>query len=167
MSFKIQKGNYTNTINFATLSANRTITFPNSNGTVALTNQFSTVATSGSYNDLSGKPTLATVATSGSYNDLSNKPNIPASMQGYITKAWMSGSNWYRVWSNGWIEQGGTYPAGDGKTVNLHLSFSDTNYSVYNTGAVKILSKATNSFKSDSNYGYQMKSDGYWFAIGK
>lgn len=37
-----------------------------------------TVATSGSYNDLSGKPTLATVATSGSYNDLSGKPVIPA-----------------------------------------------------------------------------------------
>lgn len=60
-----------------------------------------TVATSGSYNDLSNKPTipaaqvnsdwdavsgvaqilnkptLATVATSGSYNDLSNKPTIP------------------------------------------------------------------------------------------
>ena len=37
----------------------------------------STVATSGSYNDLSNKPTLATVATSGSYNDLVNKPTIP------------------------------------------------------------------------------------------
>jgi hypothetical protein len=37
-----------------------------------------TVATSGSYDDLSNKPTLATVATSGSYNDLSNKPTIPA-----------------------------------------------------------------------------------------
>lgn len=36
------------------------------------------VATSGAYNDLTGRPTLATVATSGSYNDLSNKPTIPA-----------------------------------------------------------------------------------------
>src|SRR5690606_5006200 len=42
-----------------------------------------TVATSGSYNDLSNKPTiptlptLAPVATSGSYNDLSDKPTIP------------------------------------------------------------------------------------------
>jgi microcystin-dependent protein len=36
----------------------------------------STVATSGSYNDLSGKPTLSTVATSGSYNDLSGKPTL-------------------------------------------------------------------------------------------
>jgi hypothetical protein len=35
-----------------------------------------TVATSGSYNDLSNTPTLATVATSGSYNDLSNTPTL-------------------------------------------------------------------------------------------
>ena len=38
------------------------------------------VATSGSYNDLSNKPSLSTVATSGSYNDLSNKPTIPTAV---------------------------------------------------------------------------------------
>ena len=32
---------------------------------------------SGSYNDLTDKPTFSTVATSGSYNDLSDKPTIP------------------------------------------------------------------------------------------
>ena len=37
-----------------------------------------TVATTGSYNDLTNKPNLATVATTGSYNDLTNKPTIPA-----------------------------------------------------------------------------------------
>ena len=36
--------------------------------------QFSTVATSGSYNDLANKPTLF----SGSYNDLTDKPAIPS-----------------------------------------------------------------------------------------
>lgn len=35
-----------------------------------------TVATSGAYGDLTGKPSLATVATSGSYTDLTNKPTI-------------------------------------------------------------------------------------------
>ena len=45
--------------------------------TKADTSSLATVATSGSYNDLSNKPSLATVATSGSYNDLSNKPTIP------------------------------------------------------------------------------------------
>lgn len=46
--------------------------------------KLATVATSGSYNDLSDKPTiptlptLSTVATTGSYNDLNNKPIIPS-----------------------------------------------------------------------------------------
>jgi hypothetical protein len=39
-----------------------------------------TVATSGQYNDLSGRPALATVATSGSYTDLTNKPTIPTNL---------------------------------------------------------------------------------------
>ena len=78
---------------------------------------FATVATSGSYNDLSNKPDLshyvedtdlASVATSGSYNDLSNKPTIPTvptnvsaftndagyltqhqSLEGYATENWV------------------------------------------------------------------------------
>jgi hypothetical protein len=46
----------------------------------------STVATSGSFNDLDDKPapfdpgTLATVATTGSYTDLSNKPTLPSTL---------------------------------------------------------------------------------------
>ena len=62
-------------------------------GNVSGKPSFATVATSGSYNDLTNKPTIpttmawssitgkpsfATVATSGSYNDLTNKPSIPA-----------------------------------------------------------------------------------------
>lgn len=38
--------------------------------------QLATVATSGSYNDLTNKPTLATVATTGSYNDLRDQPDF-------------------------------------------------------------------------------------------
>ena len=37
-----------------------------------------TVATTGDYDDLTNKPTLATVATTGDYDDLTNKPTIPA-----------------------------------------------------------------------------------------
>ena len=36
-----------------------------------------TVATTGSYTDLSNRPSLATVATTGKYSDLLNKPTIP------------------------------------------------------------------------------------------
>ena len=77
------------------------------------TGDLATVATSGSYDDLTDKPTipaaqvqpdwnassgmgailnkpsLATVATSGSYNDLSNKPTIP-DVSGFATTAAMN-----------------------------------------------------------------------------
>ena len=63
----------------------------------ALSSSLSTVATSGSYNDLSDKPTLATVATTGAYNDLIDKPTIPTTTNeltndsGFITSAALSG----------------------------------------------------------------------------
>ena len=41
-----------------------------------LSNSLASVATSGSYNDLTDKPNLAAVATSGSYNDLTDKPTL-------------------------------------------------------------------------------------------
>ena len=50
------------------------------------------VATSGLYNDLSGVPTLSTVARTGSYSDLNNKPDV-------VTYS-KSGSNYY-LWSFG------------------------------------------------------------------
>ena len=58
-----------------------TASFANYTPTASL----ATVATSGNYNDLSGKPTipvLATVATSGNYSDLSGKPSIPVITSG-------------------------------------------------------------------------------------
>lgn len=46
-------------------------------------------STSVTWGSITGKPTFATVATSGSYNDLSNKPSIP-SLSGYATESWVS-----------------------------------------------------------------------------
>lgn len=68
---------------------------------------------------------LHAVATSGSYNDLANKPSIPATPNAYVIETWRSGTNWYRVWSDGWIEQGGH---GTGGTCTFNKSFSNTNY---------------------------------------
>lgn len=75
-------------------------------GDIAGKPTLATVATSGSYNDLSNKPdlsiyalssNLATVATSGSYNDLIDKPTIPTTTSqltndsNFITNAALSG----------------------------------------------------------------------------
>lgn len=43
----------------------------------------------------------------------------------YVTQAWRSGTQWYRRWSDGWIEQGGH---GSGNTCTFPIVFSDTNY---------------------------------------
>jgi hypothetical protein len=56
-----------------------------------LTNKpaLASVATSGSYTDLTNKPTLATVAATGSYADLTNKPTIP-SVTGLASETFVS-----------------------------------------------------------------------------
>ena len=72
---------------------------------------------------------LHAVATSGNYNDLTNKPTIPASPDIYVTQSGSSGSNRYRVWSNGFIEQWGLLNgSGGGGTVTFPKRFSNTSY---------------------------------------
>lgn len=72
---------------------------------------------------------LHAVATSGNYNDLSNKPTIPASPTIYVAESGSSGSNQYRVWSNGFIEQWGLLNgSGGGGTVTFPKQFSNTTY---------------------------------------
>lgn len=45
------------------------------------------------WSGVTDKPTFASVATSGSYNDLSNKPSIP-SLDGYATESWVTGKGY-------------------------------------------------------------------------
>lgn len=85
---------------------------------------------------------LANVATSGSYNDLSNKPDLSAKAnidlsnctKPYITETYVNGTSWYRVYSDGWCEQGGRINIASmqyGSTsVSLLKPFNDTNYTI-------------------------------------
>lgn len=84
---------------------------------------------------------LASVATSGSYNDLSNKPNLDAKAdtdlsnctKPYITETYVNGTSWYRVYSDGWCEQGANNQTSDtngGYTVTFLKPFKNTNYNV-------------------------------------
>lgn len=51
-----------------------------------------------------------------------------------IITSYANGLTWFRIWSDGWIEQGGVTPAlpnsGTGRGVSLNTAFSSTNYSV-------------------------------------
>ena len=47
----------------------------------------------------------------------------------YVTETYVNGASWYRVWSDGLIEQGGHAPVGSGSITYLK-SFTDINYSI-------------------------------------
>lgn len=54
-----------------------------------------------------------------------------------ITQIWRDGYNYYKIYSNGWVEQGGRYKNyGEGnRTVNLFITMSDSNYFCLASGA--------------------------------
>ena len=65
---------------------------------------------------------------------------IPGSdVTAYVIEAWVNGSSWYRVYSDGWIEQGGAVSMGSGDapgtTVSLYKNFNTTSYIV--SGAIE------------------------------
>lgn len=149
------------------------------NGTVAGTDGNVAITIPKAYTHPSTHPAsmitgLAKVATSGSYNDLSNKPSIPKTPKAYVTQTWRSGNNGYRKWSDGYIEQWGW--SGTGKTVSLHTAFKGTNYGVTGTRSstagsevsLVFTSRTTTSFYANSvwvgsEYSY---TECFWYAYG-
>lgn len=128
-----------------------------------------------SWNSLSGKPNFATVAITGNYNDLVNKPNIPANPKAYVTQTWRSGTEWYRVWSDGWIEQGGH---GTGGTCTFNKSFSNTNYTfnvqpssgetshpdwtaAYELRSGRTTAKTSLAYYAGGDHGWDWRASGY------
>lgn len=49
-----------------------------------------------------------------------------------VISTYKNGKNWYRIWSDGWIEQGGSYTTTG--TYNFLKPFKDTNYCWINGG---------------------------------
>lgn len=48
-----------------------------------------------------------------------------------VVETYTSGTQWYRIWSDGWCEQGGKITPASSNTitdVNLFIPFADTNY---------------------------------------
>lgn len=82
------------------------------------------------------------------------------------------GTSWYRVWSDGWIEQGGTYTSSDNSNYPITLSkkMTTTNYHSTVTGGYNISSnngfgycydKTTSGFKA-----VVIEPRGTWYVCG-
>ena len=60
--------------------------------------------------------------------------NLPSNIK-YVKETWKSGTSWYRIWSDGWIEQGG-YLSWNGAwtTLTFNRPFTTTNYYINGGG---------------------------------
>ena len=91
-----------------------------------------------------------------------------------LKSAWNNGANWYRKYSDGWIEQGGqfSFTPQEGQ-VTLHLPFSNKHYyasaspTTAGSGAnynPALYAKSTTTFQYNSMIA--KACSGYWYACG-
>ena len=88
----------------------------------------------------------------------------------YVTETWKStdGTSWYRVWSDGFIEQGGESGSADVTTISLHCAMSSSNYVVNitpkkgsDTWETHVTERTTTTFSVGRPYGGVM-----WYVAG-
>lgn len=123
------------------------------------------------------------IATNVGSADISNVMSAVAQVQAdvssklpnttpHIVDTWKSGSNWYRIWSDGFIEQAGyvNTPSDGEQTISLNTSFSTTTYwatvnlkwkGSTGSGWGYIHIKTRTSFK-----GTMPSPANYWYACG-
>lgn len=107
--------------------------------------------------------------------DLNEGKGLPKARM--VVDAYKSGTSWYRVWSDGWIEQGGRVSISQDTqtTVTLLKPFSDTNYTVLITasrsgtqtdgdGNFTVEYVSTSQFKWSN--GDDFSGNGIWYACG-
>lgn len=90
----------------------------------------------------------------------------------YVHETWKNGSNWYRKYSDGFIEQGGiTAYSGTGlKKVSLPIAFSSKNY-VINASSLSTLTSASGLMSIGTGEGYSGVVDASrsttWFMVNR
>ena len=91
--------------------------------------------------------------------DLSNVP----SSKGILTESYTNGTSWYRVYSDGWCEQGGYTKAGT--TINLLKPYINTNYNiamgVCSTSSDTAPTETKISIKSTTQFKFNQAYNGY------
>lgn len=84
-----------------------------------------------------------------------------------------NGTTWYRIWPDGWIEQGGVAPAGGTVTVTFPKAFRNTNYTVVATTLgtnsqiyAQCITKTSASQMLLYNFGGSASQQKSWYACG-
>lgn len=96
------------------------------------------------------------------------------SADAYIVETGGDSTNWYRVWSDGLLEQGGSYTAANGtNTVTFLKPFSNADYFIGNNratnsdgtvspGGANYFNKTPSTAQTKTNAGTPMA----WYAVG-
>ena len=92
----------------------------------------------------------------------------------FVKESWVSGTSWYRVWSDGYIEQGGSISNNSTTTtITFSKAFSNANYSIvggllngtasttYEHMNFNNLTKTGFKFTTYDNYGVRWVAMGY------
>lgn len=95
---------------------------------------------------------------------------------GVILASYTSDTSWYRKWSDGWVEQGGTFKSLYDQAVTLIVPMKDTNYTILTSktnrgSAVVIVNQVTTtSFnvlgRGQGGSGFGENVSGYWYVAG-
>ena len=95
---------------------------------------------------------------------------------GVILASYTSGTSWYKKYSNGWVEQGGTFTSLYNQAVTLIVPMKDTNYTILTSktsmgSAVVIVDTVTTtSFnvlgRGQGGSGFGEIVSGYWYVAG-
>lgn len=105
---------------------------------------------------------------------------LPRSTHGEIVKKYHNGTDWYRIWSDGWCEQGGavdfsSYSGRTGPTITFLVPFIDTNYNIEavaispsSDGSVNVYATKSSATQcvivknwTSANYGGDWRACGY------
>ena len=95
-----------------------------------------------------------------------------------VTTFWSDGTNWYKIWSNGWKEQGGVFGANTGGwvtvTLTFNIAFNDTSYCLYTLGnwsdaassSCKITAKTSSNATVTHATNLYATQPAVWYACG-
>lgn len=99
-------------------------------------------------------------------------------VKGFVKETWQSGTSWYRIWSDGWIEQGGAWGTNTGAwaeaSVTYLKAYKDTNYQLFVQGnwssaecsSCKITSRSTAGFTGIYANNLYSVMPSWWYACG-
>lgn len=126
----------------------------------------------GAIKDVSISGTTVTVTFNDGATKTLTTQDRPSDSKAYIVETYHNGTEWYRVWSDGWIEQGGWfYKDRDvAKQITFLKPFANTDYTIAITTTWDNGSEArveSNTETSFSVYTDSWHYKAYWVCCGR